>query len=317
MVMATPFLHSLRGCLDGELWAVGKSAGMHLYNGLDLFDRFIPNDDKSFEGFLNRAGQLRAVGFERGIVLPHSFRAALLFFAGGVRERVGYSRNKRGFMLTRTVPEAGELEPTVEHYLRIVDVLGGGRSTDVPFLSVTEDEEQKFDERHMDIQRGFAAFIVGANYGSSKCWPDSHFSELADLIAGQYRKRVYILPGKGEEAIAEKVRQGTTNRDRVDIKALDIRDLKVCLSRASLVVSNDTGPRHISVALSTPTVALLGPMDERYTAYPATCCTTMINDVPCRPCNKKRCPGGHECMKGITPVQVFERVAEMMNNNVV
>jgi heptosyltransferase II len=316
MVMAAPFLHSLRGCLDGELWAIGKSAGMHIYNGLDLFDRFIPNDDKSVEGFLDRACQLRAVGFEKGIVLPHSFRSAFLLFAGGVKERVGYSRNKRGFMLTRSVPEAALLEPTVEHYLRLVDLLGGTRKADAPLLTVTEDEERKFDEKHMDIQRGFAAFIVGANYGSSKRWPDSHFSELADLIVSRYQKRIYILPGKGEEAIAQKVRQGTKNRDRVDIKVLDIRDLKVCLSRASVVVTNDTGPRHISVALSRPTVALLGPMDERYTAYPATCCTAMINDVPCRPCNKKKCTGDHECMKGITPAQVFEKIGEMMDNDV-
>ncbi len=46
---------------------------------------------------------------------------------------------------------------------------------------------------------------------------------------------------------------------------MNVRDLKVCLSRASFVVSNDTGPRHISAALSVPTIVLLGPMDDRYT----------------------------------------------------
>mgnify|MGYP000265345510 CR=1 FL=1 len=312
MVMATPFLQSLKGSLDGELWAIGKSTGMHIYNGLDLFDRYIPNDDKSLEGFLDRAGRLRAVGFERGIVLPHSFRSALLFFAGGVKERVGYSRNKRGFLLTKTVPESPDLEPTVEHYLRLVDVVGGTRSADAPFLSVTEDEERKFDDRHMDIQRGFVAFIVGAQYGSSKRWPDSYFSELADLITTRCGKRVYILPGKGEEAMAEKVRQGATNKGDIEVRVLDIRDLKVCLSRASLVVTNDTGPRHISAALSRPTVVLLGPMDERYTAYPAPSSAVMVKDVPCRPCNKKKCNGDHACMKGITPDEVFNKVLEML-----
>lgn len=314
MVMATPFLRSLRASLDGELWAIGKSAGMHIYNGLDLFDRYIPNDDKGLVGFLDTVSHLRAVGFERGIVLPHSFRSALLFFSGAVKERIGYGRNKRGFMLTRIAPEAPELEPTVEHYLRLIDVLGGTRSGDAPVLSVTEDEEQKFDEKHVDIQRGFVAFIVGAQYGSSKCWPDSHFSELADSITTTLKKRVYILPGgKNEETIAEKVRQGTTNKDDVEIKLLGIRDLKVCLSRASVVVTNDTGPRHISAALSRPTVVLIGPMDERYTVYPAPCSVTIIKDVPCRPCNKKKCDSDHACMKGITPAQVFEKIGEMLN----
>jgi heptosyltransferase-2 len=315
MVMATPFLRSLRESLDGELWAIGKSKGMHIYNGLDLFDRFIPNDDKGFVGFLDIVSHLRAVGFERGIVLPHSFRSALLFFSSAVKERVGYARNKRGFMLTKTAPEAAGLEPTVEHYLRLVDVLDGTRSTDAPVLSVTEDEEQKFDEQHTDIQPGFVAFIVGAQYGSSKRWPDSHFSELADLITSRLQKPVYILPGKGEEAIAEKVRQGTKNKDHVEVKTLDIRELKVCLSRASLVVTNDTGPRHISVALRRPTVVLIGPMDERYTAYPAKSCATITKDVPCRPCNKKKCGSDHACMKGITPTQVLDKIKEMLNDD--
>jgi heptosyltransferase II len=288
---------------------------MHIYNGLDLFDRFIPNDDKSLVGFLDTVSHLRAVRFERGVILPHSFRSALLFFSGAVTERIGYARNKRGFMLTKSVPEAAELEPTVEHYLRLVDVLDGTRSADSPVLLVTEDEERKFDEQHMDIQRGFVAFIVGAQYGSSKRWPDSHFSELADLITSRFQKRVYILPGKGEEAIAEKVLQGTKDKDRVEVKVLDIRDLKVCLSRASVVVTNDTGPRHISAALCKPTVVLIGPMDERYTAYPAASSATIVKDVPCRPCNKKKCGGDHACMKGITPAQVFDKIGEMLNND--
>jgi heptosyltransferase-2 len=181
-------------------------------------------------------------------------------------------------------------------------------------LSVTEDEERKFDEKHTDIQRGFVAFIVGAQYGSSKRWPDSHFSELADLITSRLQKRVYILPGgKAEESIAEKVRQGTTNKDDVEVMDLDMRDLKVCLSRASLVVTNDTGPRHISVALSRPTVVLIGPMDERYTVYPAASSVTITKDVPCRPCNKKRCDGDHACMKGIMPAEVFDKIEGMLS----
>ncbi len=69
---------------------------------------------------------------------------------------------------------------------------------------------------------------------------------------------------------------------------MDVRELKVCLARASLVVSNDTGPRHISAALHVPTVVILGPMDERYTTYASSFTHTLGKDMPCRPCNMKR-----------------------------
>ncbi len=312
--MATPFLHSLRQSLEGDLWGIGKSTAMHLYNGLNLFNRFVPVDDKSIVGFLDRVSNLKGLRFERGILLPHSFRSALLFFLASVRERVGYGRNRRSLMLTAKVEERfGGPEPTVEHYLRILDALGIPRSLETPVLAVTEDEERRFDEHFMDIGGEYVAFIVGASYGPSKCWPEEHFAELADSITRMFPVEVYILPGKGEEAVANNIHRAVNDKERVHVRNMDVRDLKVCLSRASLVVSNDTGPRHIAVALSVPTVALLGPMDDRYTEYKNNCTYTVSNDVPCRPCNRRRCDrGDHACMTGIAPAQVFRIVEKVL-----
>jgi ADP-heptose:LPS heptosyltransferase len=97
---------------------------------------------------------------------------------------------------------------------------------------------------------------------------------------------------------------------------MNIRDMKVCLSRASFVVSNDTGPRHISAALSVPTVVLAGPMDERYTAYPGRYTRVVSKDMVCRPCNKKKCDGDHECMTGIKPREIAEIVGDILEKRV-
>jgi ADP-heptose:LPS heptosyltransferase len=90
---------------------------------------------------------------------------------------------------------------------------------------------------------------------------------------------------------------------------MNVRDLKVCLSRASFVVSNDTGPRHISAALSVPTIVLLGPMDDKYTAYPSSFTHKLWKeDLLCRPCNKKQCNKGHECLAEILPDEVLKTI---------
>jgi heptosyltransferase II len=314
MVMAVPFLRSLRASLKGELWGIGKTNAMHIYNGLDLFDRFVPFDRRGFLPFLDTVNSLKDAHFEWGIMMPHSFRSALLFFTAHVAERIGYPRNRRGFMITRPVPEGPGPEPTVEHYLRIIDSLGGARVEDAPLLAVTADEENRFDQKHMDISGRYAAFIPGAQYGPSKRWPDRHFSELADMIVTNFDMKVYILPGKSEEMLARAVREDARRKDRVEVELLDIRDLKVCLSRASVVVSNDTGPRHIAAALAVPTVVLLGPMDEIYTRYPSPHTYQAMADIPCRPCNKKKCDRDHECLKGITPSDVFLKVENILND---
>lgn len=313
--MAVPFLQSLRASLDGDLWAVGKSKAIQLYNGNDFFNRFIPFDRKGFTSFVDLIASVKSPGFERAIALPHSFRSALLFYVAQIEERIGYARNKRGFMLTCHVPEKVRPEPTVEHYLKIIDVMGGRRVLETPVLSVTAEEEERFDENHLDMRRPYVVFITGAQYGPSKCWPGSHFSELADLITGDGATNVYIFPGAGEEKFANKIREGAKRKERVAVKSLGIGDLKVGLSRAAVVVTNDTGPRHISAALSVPTVVLLGPMDERYTYYPSRFTYPMVKEAPCRPCNKKKCDRDHICLKSITPAEVFTRLGEIFGHN--
>lgn len=315
MVMAVPFLNSLRAHLKDELWGIGRTSSIHLYNGLNIFDRFIPFDSKGMMSMLDAVTSIKNSGFQRAVVLPHSFRSALLFYMARINERTGYPRNKRGFMLTRHVPENNELEPTVEHYLKIMDVLGGKRLSDTPMLAITDDEEQKFDQDHTDVRQPYAVFITGAQYGPSKCWPPEHFSELADMISSAYSMKIYILPGKGEDSLARKIYEGVKRKEFMEIKSMGIRDLKVCLSRASVVVSNDTGPRHISVALNIPTVVLLGPMDEKYTRYTNNYTYVMAKEIPCRPCNNKKCDRNHECLKGISPAEVFLKVEEILNGS--
>lgn len=310
MVMATPFLHALRACSYDEIWAVGKTSAIHLYNGLNLFDRLIPIDEKGILAFLDRTSLLKKVDFKRAIALPHSFRSAFFFYNLRIKERIGYARNKRSFMLTQKIEEKDDgPEPTVERYLRIVDALGINRSLDAPVLLVTDDEDEKFDEKFADVKKPYCVFVTGAQYGPSKCWPHEHFSELADNIVEKYGMKIYMLPGKNEEGLARKVREGAKNKDSIEIKSMNVRDLKVCLSRASFVVSNDTGPRHISAALSVPTIVLLGPMDDRYTIYPGTFTHKLCRvDMPCRPCNRKECNKGHECLAEILPDEVLKTI---------
>ena len=115
-----------------------------------------------FISFLDKVSMLRTMKFDQGIVLPHSFRAALLLFLGSVQERIGYRRNSRGFMLTRPLKKPHELVATGEEYLRILDALGAERSFDAPRLRVTEDEEQRFDQRYTNVGTDYVVLIVGA-----------------------------------------------------------------------------------------------------------------------------------------------------------
>ncbi|MHB8109968.1 MAG: lipopolysaccharide heptosyltransferase II [Syntrophorhabdaceae bacterium] len=314
MVMAVPFLHTLRKHCSSEIWALGKDSAVHLYNGLDLFDRFVSINNGGYSLFVDTANKLKKEGFKRAIALPHSFRSTLFFCNLRVREIVGYARNKRGFMLSLKVKESPGLESTVEHYLRIADALSLPRSLESPILSITADEEDKFDQEFTGLAKPYAVMVIGAQFGPSKCWPTEYFSDLANNLIDTYGMNIYMLPGRNETDIADMVYAGIVRKDHAGILSMNIRDMKVCLSRAACVISNDTGPRHIAAALGTPTIVLAGPMDERYTSYENPYTYVLAKDVPCRPCNRKKCDRGHECMRDLKPREVTALLGDILEN---
>jgi heptosyltransferase-2 len=108
-------------------------------------------------------------------------------------------------MITSRVEEKLRPEPTVEHYLKIIDALGGTRIVETPVLKVTDDEDKKFDEKYMDLSIPYVVFITGAQYGPSKRWPDSHFSELANMIVRELNMNIYLLPVLVKKSLHKKI----------------------------------------------------------------------------------------------------------------
>jgi heptosyltransferase-2 len=101
--------------------------------------------------------------------------------------------------------------------------------------------------------------------------------------------------------------------DRSDTVSL----LKAMVRRCSLVITNDTGARHVAAALGAPVVTLFGSTDPRRAEinYPKERIIRL--DVPCSPCQQKMCPQPagplyHQCMEGITPEMVFSAAAELL-----
>ena len=81
--------------------------------------------------------------------------------------------------------------------------------------------------------------------------------------------------------------------------------LEAVVRRGSLVVSGDTGPRHMANAFDLPVVCMTGPEDPSDT----NCClehsALIREDLECSPCQPKVGPLGHpRCMKVLTVEEV-------------
>lgn len=275
-VMCTPVLRALRHHLPAaRITAICRPGLDQLLNGCAFIDSIIVCDNKGLFGPQRLAKALKQSAAEAVLLLPNSFRSAMGARMAGTPIRIGYDRDGRHALLThRILPEKSDLPtPMVDYYVRLARFALGLESSE-EFdhrieLHTTAEEEAAADELLRDVTSPFIALNPGANR-PDKRWPAEQFTVLAERLAcakGEYVAPKIVMTGApGEmdilEAIEKSARTPIINLAR---RGVMLGSLKAVLRRAALLVTNDTGPRHIAAALGTPVVALFGPTDYRWT----------------------------------------------------
>jgi heptosyltransferase-2 len=321
VVMATPALAALRAAHPtAEIVAEGRPYLAGLVRGLPSLDGFLPEQRKT----LARARSLRAERFDWAVLLPDSVRSALAPFLARVPVRAGYARDplRRALLSHALAPprdEAGRRVPIsmVERYLRITRALGcpdGDRRTVLPVDPAAREAVAK-RLAEAGVPAGARTLVVtpGASFGASKLWPPGHFAAAGDAIARRHGLAVVLAPGPGEETLAREIAGGM--RERAAVLAdppTSLAELVALIAGAALHLGNDTGPRHIAVAVGTPTIVLIGPTDPRHTAHQLERQRVLREDVPCSPCGLKTCPIDGRCMTRIGPERVAAAAAELL-----
>ena len=91
-----------------------------------------------------------------------------------------------------------------------------------------------------------------------------------------------------------------------------LEDLKALIARSRLVLTNDTGPRHVAAALGTPVVVVLGPTHPVHSesAFPGQ--RVLREDVPCSPCQLRVCPIDHRCLEQLAPERAVTAAVELL-----
>ena len=153
----------------------------------------------------------------------------------------------------------------------------------------------------------------GANFGSSKLWPPEHFASACDALAERRELSVVLAPGPGEEpiaaAIAERMKRPLLNL--ID-PPTTLAELVALIDESCLVLTNDTGPRQIAVALDRPVVVVMGPTDPRHTQHLLERQRVLREGVECSPCHLKICPIDHRCMTRLRPERVVAAAEDLL-----
>lgn len=269
-VMATPVLRAVRAGLPQAKIIAAVRPGLDLLlAGSPWIDEFVCAQTKGVIGPMRMIQRLRKLRPDAALVLPNSFRAALIARTCGAPRRIGYDRDARGRLLThRLAPPRDQGEPvsTLQYYLALGQfALGVDRIDPQMTLVVTEAEQRAAEALLGGVDGPYAVVNPGANK-PIKRWPADRFAAVADALSQRCKLAVLVSGSPSEANVVQAVVQAA-NVEVVDLakRGITLGSLKAILQRARLLITNDTGPRHIAAALGTPVVALFGPTDHRWT----------------------------------------------------
>ncbi len=266
--------------------------------------------------------------FTHAILFKNSFSSAMAVYMAGIPTRIGYAREGRGFLLTdKLYPpklSAARFKPSsmVDYYLAISSMLGANTVSSSLELLVDPQEDRKFRAKFPEIAdpKGPVVVIVpGGAFGRSKYWLSDRFAQTADWLISNYNATVVVSvsPNPVEKQIAGEI-CGLSKFKLISLaeRPVSLGELKSLFSIADLVISNDTGPRHIAIALQRKVISLFGPNDPAWTETGYKDEIQIIGDVPCAPCAKPTCDQSeHLCMQAITVEMVCNAAKKLLGKN--
>ncbi len=344
-ILCTPALRSIREHFrDAHIFLLGTPLIRNILSPCPFADSWL---EQGMKNPFAIAKNLREHEFTHAVLLTNSFVSALATFLARVGVRIGYARGGRGFLLTERLhpPRITESDPPddagvkraaatakgfsgallnrfnphsmIDYYLLLAARAGGATESRTLELSVADEARHQLFEKLpalKDIAGPIVILVPGGAFGPSKCWLPERFAETADRLIDQYKATVIVsvAANDAERRIARQICD-TAGHPLINLgeHPLNLGQLKALFALASLVITNDTGPRHIAISLKRRVVTLFGPNDPAWTDTGYDKETWIVADVPCAPCAKPQCPmPDHICMKSITVDRVCTAASE-------
>lgn len=247
--------------------------------------------------------------YERAIVLPNSWKSALIPWHAGIPRRTGYRGEMRyGLLSDVRVLDEKALPRLVDRYAALAQPAGEALARPVPEPRLRSDPAARaatLAKLGLDASRPAVAFAPGAEYGPAKRWPARHFAALArHFLARDWQ--VWLL-GSAKDAEATRAIMAAEEAcvDLAGRTTLDEAiDLLACAAR---VVTNDSGLMHVAAALDRPTAAIFGSSSPAYTPPLSANARVISLHLACSPCFQRVCPLGHtDCLEKLEPSLVLE-----------
>ena len=309
VVLTTPIPHILKEALPG-CWVsfLTERPSDQLLESNPHIDEILINDRKgSWYDSLRLVGKLRRRRFDVVLDPMGNPRSALLTFLSGARMRVSYPASGRGVLYTHRVPP--EACYAVEIKKGLLRPLGITSERDRPEIHLSKEERAAGEVARRELlgESGERLITVDPSHRrDTRRWPAAHFGGLCHLLAEEWGARPVVLWGPGEEELAREVVAHSAGK-AVVAPPTRLREMAALLAVADLHLGNCSAPRHMAVAVGTPTFTVLGATSWGWT-HPAAQHTHLALGLECQPCNRNQCDREFACLVGLEPEAVWQEL---------
>jgi heptosyltransferase-2 len=268
---------------------------------------------------IKTARLLRKMKFDLAIIFQNAFEAALLSYLGGVRFRIGYNTDGRGFLLSHSVIRDEEVLRVhqVEYYLSLLKAMGWEAESRDPRVFVAEKDKGAIQSLLLSKGIGHDFLLglsPGAVFGPAKRWPAERFAAIGDWAVDRWGAKIVVMGSQGELDICGAVSH-YMKHDSVNLCGrTTLGEAMALIERCQFFVTNDSGLMHIGAALNVPMVALFGSTDPVATGPRSERARIVQKPVDCAPCLKPECPTDYRCMLGIEAEDVWREMEDLRDS---
>jgi len=261
------------------------------------------------------AQQLKRAEYTEAIVLPNSFKSALIPWWATIPKRTGWGRECRFLLLNDPRKLDQKRYPLmIERFMALGLPAKAALPKDYPApeLHIRADTQDHALARHHIAcpHTPILALCPGAEFGPAKRWPPEYYADIANAKLDE-GWAVWIFGSPKETEAAYLIMQQTQNRCKDLTGKTRLEEAIDLLALATVVVSNDSGLMHIAAALKKPLIAMYGPTSTAFTPPLSKKATSLSLKLNCQPCFARVCPLKHQkCMRELTPTSVLAAMAE-------
>ncbi len=330
VLLSTPVIKVLRDNFPLSYIAMMVSAQTKdLVEGNPHLDRVIVFDkDKRDKGLFRTIAfskKLKAIGFDLAIILHPTMRVHLVCFLAGIKERIGYDW-RAPYFLTKAIPHTKQTgaRHEVEYNFDLLKPLGISEFSSQLHMPIAPSSERFVEDMLKQLNITPKDRIVVVNPSSScisRRWPLEKFAQVIDRLTVKFDSlKVLITSDSIHRPIAEELLTLTRSGHPIDVSGrFNLSQLASLFKRSSLVISNDSGPVHLSVAVGTPVISIFGRNQPGL--GPRRWRPLGLSDIflhkktDCNPCLAHACKEGFKCLDLITADEVFDHAVSILKED--